>query len=94
MIITTSKILESKDIDERLKDESFVSSICDDKFQNYLLSSGITINPGETVDGIKNGQMDSSTHWTCQYEDALIQPRRLVLDIDMGKYASGKRNDR
>lgn len=45
MIITTSKILESKDIDERLKDESFVSSICDDKFQNkrgttYLVKSG------------------------------------------------------
>ena len=61
---------------------------------SYLLSSGNTINQGETVDGIKNGQMDSSTHWTCQYEDALIQPRRLVLDIDMGKYASRKRNDR
>ncbi len=45
MIITTSKILESKDIDERLKDESFVSSICDDKFQNkrgttYRVKSG------------------------------------------------------
>ena len=58
---------------------------------SYLLSSGNEINSGETVDGIKDGQMDSSIQWECQYEDALIQPNRLVLDIDMEKYASGKR---
>lgn len=27
----------------------------------------------------------------CQYEDALIQPPRGVLDINMGNYASGGR---
>ena len=30
MIIATSKVLESEDIDERLKEESFVRSICND----------------------------------------------------------------
>ena len=26
----------------------------------------------------------------CQYEEALVQPPREVLDINMGKYASGE----
>lgn len=29
--------------------------------------------------------------WKCQYEDALIQPPRDVLDINMGELASGGR---
>lgn len=58
---------------------------------SYLLSSGNEINSGETVDGIKDGQMDSSIQWKCQYENALIQPNRIVLDIDMEEYSSGKR---
>ncbi len=58
---------------------------------SYLLASGNEIEAGETVDGIKNGQKDRSVQWKCQCENALIQPNRLVLDINMGEYASGGR---
>lgn len=46
---------------------------------------------GETIDGIKDGDMDRSIQWKCQYEDALIQPKRPVLDINTGEYAAGNR---
>lgn len=58
---------------------------------SYLLTSGNEIDSGETVDGIKDGDMDSSIQWKCQYEDALIQPKRTVLDISTGEYAAGNR---
>ena len=58
---------------------------------SYLLSSGNEINSGETVDGIKDGQMDSSIQWKCQYERSLIQPDREVMDICPGEYAAGER---
>lgn len=58
---------------------------------SYLLSSGNEIKSGETIDGIEDEQMNRSVQWKCQYEDALIQPNRTVLDINTGKYASGNR---
>ncbi len=58
---------------------------------SYLLASGNEIDSGETVDGINDGGMDSSIRWKCQYEDALIQPGRSVLDINTGEYAAGNR---
>ena len=58
---------------------------------SYLLTSGNEIDSGETVDGIKDGYMDRSIQWKCQYEDALIQPKRPVLDINTGEYAAGNR---
>lgn len=58
---------------------------------SYLLTSGNEIDSGETVDGIKDGDMDSNIQWKCQYEDALIQPKRPVLDINTGEYAAGNR---
>lgn len=58
---------------------------------SYLLTSSNEIESGETIDGIKDGKMDQSVQWKCQYEDALIQPNRPVLDINTGKHASGKR---
>lgn len=57
----------------------------------YLLTSGNEIDSGETIDGIKDGDMDRSIQWKCQYEDALIQPKRPVLDINTGEYAAGNR---
>lgn len=58
---------------------------------SYLLTSGNEIDSGETIDGIKDGEMNRSVQWKCQYEDALIQPNRPVLDISTGEYASGNR---
>ena len=57
----------------------------------YLYENECPIKSGETIDGIVNGQMSRQVQWTCQYENALIQPAREVIDICMGEYASGKR---
>ena len=58
---------------------------------SYILEHDNPIKDGETIDGIANGQMNQEIQWKCQYEDALIQPPRDVLDINMGEYASGTR---
>ncbi|MBM6911292.1 DUF4261 domain-containing protein, partial [Oscillibacter valericigenes] len=50
------------------------------------------IEDGETVDGVEDGQMSRDVQWKCRYEDALIQPPRAVLDINMGEYAAGNRD--
>ncbi len=57
----------------------------------YILEHDNPIKDGETVDGVEDGQMSWEIKWKCQYEDALIQPPREVLNINMGKYASGGR---
>ncbi len=43
--ISTSQLLSTLNIDERLKDESFIESICDDRFEDksgivYLIRCG------------------------------------------------------
>jgi len=58
---------------------------------SYILEHDNPIQDGETIDGVADGQMSREIQWKCQYEDALIQPPREVLDIHMGKYASGGR---
>ena len=48
---------------------------------------------GDTVDGIApaTGAMCRDIQWRCQYEDALIQPVRPVLDVCPGPFAAGQR---
>ena len=58
---------------------------------SYILEHDNPIQDGETIDGVENGQMSRKIQWKCQYEDALIQPPREVLDVYMGEYASGRR---
>ena len=58
---------------------------------SYILANDNPIQDGETVDGVENGEMSRELQWKCQYEDALIQPPRGVLDINMGEYAAGQR---
>lgn len=58
---------------------------------SYILANDNPIEDGETIDGVVDGQMSREIQWKCQYEDALIQPPREVLDIHMGNYASGGR---
>lgn len=59
---------------------------------SYILESNNPINNGETIDGISDGMLSRKIQWKCQYEDALIQPPRTVLDIHMGEHAAGNRN--
>ncbi len=58
---------------------------------SYLYSQNAPINSGETIDGIQDGRMSRDVQWTCRYEDALIQPVRMVMDICPGEFAAGKR---
>ena len=58
---------------------------------SYILEHDNPIQNDETIDGIENGRMSRDIQWKCQYEDALIQPPRAVLDINMGEFASGQR---
>ena len=58
---------------------------------SYIYDNDNPIDSGETIDGIINGNMDRNVQWKCQYEKALIQPVREVLDICMNEYASGTR---
>ncbi|MBQ7776005.1 MAG: DUF4261 domain-containing protein [Lachnospiraceae bacterium] len=58
---------------------------------SYIYDNNCPIKSGETIDGIVDGRMSRELQWKCQYEMALIQPTREVLDICMGEYASGTR---
>ena len=55
---------------------------------SYILANDNPIEDGETVDGVEDGQMSRDVQWKCRYEDALIQPPRAVLDINMGEWES------
>ena len=68
----------------------------------YLLLRKFLIGPVMNImekrramiaDGIQNAndQQAKAMELKSQYEDALIQPSREVLDINMGEFASGNR---
>lgn len=53
----------------------------------YIFEEGPVIESGQTVAGI-----EPDSKWRCQFENALVEPKREVLDIDPGApYAAGKR---
>lgn len=58
---------------------------------SYLYDNDAPIKSGETIDGIEDGRLSQEIQWRCQYEDALIQPVRTVMDICPGEYAAGGR---
>lgn len=58
---------------------------------SYILQNDSPIQPGETINGIEGGELCAEIKWPCQYEEALIQPVREVLDVCMGQYAAGQR---
>lgn len=59
---------------------------------SYIYDNNAPIKSGETIDGLFNGVLSQRIQWRCQYEDALIQPVRTVMDICPGEYASGQRS--
>ena len=59
---------------------------------SYLLNNDNPMKDGDTIDGIRNGMIVQDIQWKCQYEDALIQPARIVMDVCMGEYAAGNRD--
>ncbi len=58
---------------------------------SYLYEANAPVNSGETIDGLKGGELSPDVQWVCQYEESLIQPVRLVMDICPGEYAAGNR---
>lgn len=60
---------------------------------SYLFDRNAPVRSGETIDGLLNGNMSQEVQWRCQYEDALIQPVRCVMDICPGEWAAGNRED-
>ncbi len=53
----------------------------------YIFENGPVIEPGQTVSGTL-----PESRWVCQYEDALMGPERVILDLNPGKpYAGGGR---
>ncbi|MBD5081095.1 MAG: DUF4261 domain-containing protein [Ruminococcaceae bacterium] len=60
--------------------------------ESYILSNNNPIQNGDTVDSVKpDGQFDQVNMWKCNYENALIQPVREVIDVNMEEYAAGQR---
>lgn len=60
---------------------------------SYLYNNDNPIKEGDTIDGMIDGQLVQQIQWACQYEDALVQPVREVIDICMGEFASGNRGE-
>lgn len=56
---------------------------------SYLLNNDKPMKDGDTIDGIREGMIVQDIQWKCQYEDALIQPARAVMNVCMGEYAAG-----
>ena len=58
---------------------------------SYVFAHNAPIASGETIDGLTAGNIDPSVQWRCQYEMALIQPSREVMDVCPAGYAAGGR---
>jgi hypothetical protein len=53
----------------------------------YAFDKGDVIESGHTIQGIDGAP------WKCQREDAMIEPKRQVIDVNPGKaFAAGERN--
>lgn len=59
---------------------------------SYQFENEFPVKSGDTLDSIgADGSMQWEPQWKAQYEDALIQPVRLVLDVNCGEHAAGTR---
>ena len=58
---------------------------------SYIYDNNCPIESGETIDGLKNGRISRDVQWVCQFEEALVQPARTVMDINTMEFAAGKR---
>ncbi len=54
----------------------------------YIFQNGPVIQSGHTIPGIEPG-----TNWKCQFENALVEPEREILDLNPGEpFAAGERS--
>lgn len=60
---------------------------------SYQFDNGFPIVAGDTIDGMdENGNIQWEPQWRTQYEESLIQPVRVVLDVNCGEFAAGGRD--
>jgi len=59
---------------------------------SYLFEHHVPIRDGGTVYGLKDGELAQNIQWRCHYENALMPPRREVLDVRPGSYTAGNHN--
>ena len=61
----------------------------------YQLANNFPIENGNSVQGLSEDEHSDdpgdAVMWHCRYEDALIGPERVVLDIEAGEFAAGNR---
>lgn len=56
-------------------------------YGDYIFNNGDIINDGETIQGISINEK-----WKCQHEISMLEPKRVVIDINPGeKFAGGNR---
>lgn len=54
----------------------------------YVFAAGDVIDDGHTISGPRGDE-----HFVCQHEESLLDPPRMVLDVDLGSpYAAGRRD--
>lgn len=58
---------------------------------SYILNNHCPIKNGDTIDGVTDGRLDQDLQWKCHFEDAILPPKRAVLDVYMNEYAAGQR---
>lgn len=54
---------------------------------SYNFENGNVIKDGDTIDGMINGEITEKVSWKCRYAEALIGPKRPVIDVHMNEYA-------
>ncbi|MFD0710907.1 DUF4261 domain-containing protein [Paenibacillus sp. GCM10027626] len=57
----------------------------------YLFESEAELKDGDTMAGMRDGEMVPDIFWKCHYEHALVQPAREVIDICPNEFAAGNR---
>lgn len=57
----------------------------------YIYENDCPIKGGDTIDGIDCDGREEGNVWRCQFEDSLLEPKRPLMDICPGKFASGNR---
>lgn len=60
-------------------------------FACYVLKNDQPMKDGDTIDGVRDGELAQDIQWPCHFEDAMVQPLRAVLDVYMNEYAAGNR---
>ena len=58
----------------------------------YQFENNSPIENYHTIEGFDElGNRQAEIHWRCQYEMAILEPERMVLDVNTGKIAGGER---